>query len=153
MRAVTTDYVPTTVPDLSHLTDTGRWRELGITHWHLVTDDTATNDKLRYTAERWHGLAGARYTHHTADPHEALAWLANERMTAIHRSSDPARTARTAGWDTEREWTARHDTTWFMLTHVGKPAGGGILVSDGRSVDVFAQPMTPATCHRHEGPA
>lgn len=143
------EYVPSSVPAVDHLTDSGRWRELGITHWHLVVDEISTTDRIRYSAERWHGLAGARYSDHTADPVEALVWLANKRMEAVHRASNPEAVAQRAGWDTPEAWQERHDTTWYMLTSAGKPAGGGVSISDGRSVDIFAEPMTSRDCTKH----
>lgn len=35
-----------------------------------------------------------------------------------------------------------------MLTRTTSPAGGGFAISDGRSIEIYANPMTPLACSR-----
>jgi hypothetical protein len=42
----------------------------------------------------------------------------------------------------------RLELTWFMLTRTTSPAGGGFAISDGRSIEIYANPMTPLACSR-----
>ncbi|MEJ8282092.1 hypothetical protein [Pseudonocardia spirodelae] len=141
-------FVPAAVPALD-LHDSGRWRELGVTHWHCGTDDVATDDKIRYSAERWHGLTGARYELHTGDPHEAWRFMAEARIRTCARGSDPAAVARAAGIGSPEEWERACRLSWWMLTHAKGFTSTGIVISDGRSVDLFVEGMTPYTCSRH----
>jgi hypothetical protein len=132
--------------DADQLDDTGRWRELGITHWHLTVDEIGTGAGERYSRERWHGLVGARFVHTTADPREALHWITDQRIAALKRSPRPEDYAAQAGWGSEQEWLDRLSLTWFMLTHSPSPAGGGFAISDGRSVEIYANPMSAQDC-------
>ena len=134
--------------DSDQLDDIGRWRELGITHWHLTVDEIGTGAAERYSLERWHGLIGARFVDTADDPGEALHWITDQRISALKRTSRPEAYAAQAGWGNEQQWLDRLVLTWFMLTTTSSPAGGGFAVSDGRSVEIYANPMTVQTCSR-----
>ena len=141
-------FVPDTVPDLG-LVDGGRWRELGVTHWHMGSDDVNLSDtNFRFSAERWHGLAGARFTAQSADPVEVWRWLVEARLATLQRAGDPAAAARQAGWGSRELWLSACEHAWWMVTHLGY-SSKSVLVSSGRGCDVFAEGMTPRTCSRH----
>lgn len=135
------------VPELD---DCGRWREVGVTHWHFVTEDVAIADRSRYDGERFYRLSVAA-TEYTADPREALTWIAERRAAVIGRAGESDLMARRAGL-TAADWEQRHQVTWWMLTHVGGLAGGGVAISNSRAVEIFAVPMTPRGCSRHARP-
>lgn len=124
-----------------------RWREIGVTHWHLVVEDTALNGRDRYE-QGWLARRARRSQSWTADPREAVAWIAEQRSAAISRSEHPERAAQRAGLG-PADWRQRHDemTLWLLLE--GELAGGGVAISGTRSVEIFAVPMTDATCSRH----
>lgn len=143
-----TGYVPAAVPSTEHWHDPGTWREYGVTHWHLTLDEIATTDKDRHDAERLREVT--KRGRPTADPHEALVWLCEQRIAALRRAPDPAAAARKVGWDSEHAWLERTEITWTVLTGAGRtPAGGGIALSEGRSIDIFAVPQTARDCTRH----
>jgi hypothetical protein len=128
--------------------DCGRWRELGVTHWHLTVDEVDVNDPSRYSRERWEQIVASGYAGTTDDPREALRWIDEQRRAAVRRAADPEWVARRAGLGTPEGRRLQSETTWFMLTCTATPAGGGIAVSDGRSVEIYANPMTARTCGR-----
>ncbi|GAA4545675.1 hypothetical protein [Pseudonocardia xishanensis] len=142
----TTTYIPTEVPGLV-LDDPGRWRAAGVDHWHLVADEHATGDPRRYSRDRW---AAVREVGSADDPRDAWRWLVERRLAVLEAATDPGTVARRAGWGTPDAWAERCAVTWFMITTVpGSPAGGGISISDGRSLDLFAEPVTAGSCTRH----
>ncbi|BBG01532.1 MULTISPECIES: hypothetical protein [Pseudonocardia] len=144
----TLTFVPSTVPDVE-LADAGRWRDLGVTHWHMGSDDINVSDgNFRYSAERWHGLVGARYEQHSADPMVVWRWLVEARLAVLRRASDPVMSARKAGWSSPVEWERACLHTWRMLTTSGF-SSSGVLVSSGRACDVFAEGVTGGACSRH----
>ncbi|GAA4861048.1 hypothetical protein GCM10023403_26760 [Pseudonocardia benzenivorans] len=132
--------------DEDGLTDSGRWRELGVTHWHLTVGEVTTGDPARYRIERWRELVGARYEGTTDDPREALRWITDQRIDAVKRATHPDACLARAGWDSEARWLAALEVTWMMLTRTLGPAGGGISVSDGRSIEIYADAMSPRSC-------
>lgn len=112
-------FVPDTVPDIA-LEDGGRWRDLGVTHWHLGTDDVNLSDtNFRFSAERWHGLSGARYATHADDPVVVWRWLVETRLAVVARAYDPAAAATQAGWGDWDGWLAGCEHAWWMVTHLG----------------------------------
>jgi hypothetical protein len=121
---------------------------LGITHSHPAADEIATGARERYIPERWHGLTGARYTSTTDDPLTAWRWITERRISALEATSDPAAWSTRAGMGSADDWGLRSEVTWWMLTHAGRPAGGGLAISDGRSVDIVAEPMTARSCEK-----
>lgn len=123
-----------------------RWREVGVTHWHLVVEDTSLNSRERYE-EGWLARRARRSQEWVADPHEAMAWLAEQRSAAISRSEYPARAARRAGL-TPADWQPRHELSLWLL-QLGELAGSAVAISGTRSVEIFAVPMTDATCSQH----
>jgi hypothetical protein len=120
-----------------------------VTHWHLSLTEIGTNDPERYRLERVEQLQRANLAGTTEEPRQALRWITEQRAEAIGRASDPAAAARRRYWHTPELWeqAARH--TWWILTSCpATPAGGGISIRDGWSVEVYAFPMAPMNCSR-----
>lgn len=147
---VVVGYSPAAVPELD-LVDTERWRELGVTHWHLIAEEVATADKqgFRFSRDRWNGLSNARYVGEASDPRDAWRWICERRIAALEATSDPAKFAARAGLGSEAAWVQRCSVSWWMLTQAVGCAGGGLSISDGRSMDIFADPKTAADCTKH----
>lgn len=146
MTATTTAgaFVPVLVPDLSTFVDSGGWRECGVTHWHLTVSECGTSDPHRYDRERWAAMGRVGTLD---DPREVLRWICERRIAALERAADPATAARQAGWSTPEGWNQRAEVTWEVLTKSGStPAGGGIAINGGRSVEIYAQPIRMG-CH------
>ncbi|MDQ4119228.1 MAG: hypothetical protein M3235_20045 [Actinomycetota bacterium] len=143
-----TAFVPTEPAPTDHLVDAGYWRLHGTTHWHVWAAEIGTTDRDRYDAERLRRLdARARAV---TDPREVLAWVVEQRLDALRQAPDAAAAARRAGWATPEAWRERTEVTWELITGASlAPAGGGVAISDGRSVDIFAVPMTARDCSRH----
>jgi hypothetical protein len=145
-------YVPDYPADLTFLealTDSGRWREQGVTHWHLTLTEIGTGDRERYSPERWARIVHREFIGTESEPRAALAWITEQRARAISRSSDPGVFARRAGFGTREGWEFAAGSSWDTLTrHPNTPAGGGIAVRDGSSVEIFANPMTRDRCRQ-----
>lgn len=145
-------YVPPSTLDLGFLdalTDPGGWRSDRVTHWHLTLTEIGTNDRERYTIDRWHRIESSDFVGTESEPRAALVWITEQRAKAIVRSSDPERFARRIGWNTREDFEFQAVCSWESLTKPGRtPAGGGVAVRDGLSVEIYANPMTAAECSR-----
>ena len=130
--------------------DTGRWRDRGITHWHLRHEDWPIGDPQR--------LDHHRYTEAVLDahaiaynPHEALDWLLTRYRAALSAAAADSHAARAAGLVTTDDWREREEVSFYLLAN-GSIAGRGIAPSNGRIIDNFAHPMTAQRCRRHQQP-
>lgn len=145
-------YVPPATLDLGFLAalpDPGGWRADRVTHWHLTVTEIGTNVRERYAMERWHRIVSEEFVGTETDPRRALLWVTEQRARAIRRSSDPELYARRIGWDTRADFEFQAVCSWESLTRHGRtPAGGGVAVRDGWSVEIYATPMTAADCSR-----
>lgn len=154
---VSTGYVPELpVGYIESLTDGGRWRERGITHWHLVREEQPITvngrpNEARFVTERIRGLVARSANPVAHRPQDALRWLADQYVTALGQSSDPAAVARQRGYGSEREWLFALECMWETLSggSLITPAGGGMEVWPNHSLDVHAYPMTVARCRVH----
>ena len=129
--------------------DSGRWRELGVTHWHLTVTEVETKSPTRFSRERWEQIENTGYVGAVFDPAKALAWVTDQRRSVLARTSDPDATARKAGL-TDLEIAA--ETTWLMLTRTTSPAGGAISINESQSVEIYANPMTALACSKRHQP-
>jgi len=151
MPAPCTGYVPI-LPEayIDSLVDTGHWRDVGITHWHLWSTEQAVANVARFTKEVVAGHISRGEPCH--DPHEALSWVYRRHLEGLMSGSDPAGYARQAGWHSEDDLRFSIAVSWEFMTdkpHGLTPIGRGVEVRSGRSLDVFAEPMTSARCRRH----
>ena len=146
-----TGYVPTLPEEyIDALTDTGRWREVGITHWHLWQHEDNTYNPQRYEKEIVAGhIARGEPCH---DPREALRWIYLCHLAALISGPDPARYAHRKGWHDAAAFRFAIANSWEYMTakpDLMTPIGGGLEVRAGRSLSVYAEPMTKARCLRH----
>ncbi len=126
--------------------DTGRWRERGITHWHLRHEEWALGDPQRFDQHRCtESILDAHAVAYS--PQEALDWLLNQYRTVVEAPASSA--SRSAGLVTAEDWLEREEVAFYLLMN-GSIAGRGIVAATGRIVDNFAHPMTAAQCRRHQ---
>lgn len=160
MTDVMAPYVPQLPADyIESLTDGGRWRQRGITHWHLVCEEQPITiggrpNGARFDTDRIRGLVARSSNSVAFRPVDALRWLARQYVTAMAQSSDPARIARQRGYGSERDWLFALECMWETLSggSLITPAGGGMEVWPNHSLDVHAYPMTIARCRVHAAP-
>lgn len=125
--------------------DCGRWREKGVTHWHLLYEEWQLADNpTRFDNERVRA-AVQRPTAVAFSVQEALDWLEKSMRDVVARSTNREHLLARAGLRSEDDWRSRAETTFFSLMH-GHVAGGGLLISEGRTADSLAYPMTAAGC-------
>lgn len=145
-------HVPSSAPDpgfFDGLVDSGRWREEGVTHWHLTLTEIGTNVRERYAMDRWQRIVSQDWIGTETDPRAALVWVTEQRIRAIRGSADPDAFARRIGWNTREDVEFQVVCSWESLTGPGRtPVGGGVAVRDGWSVEIYANPMTAAECSR-----
>jgi hypothetical protein len=151
MTLAQTGYVPS-VPEeyIGSLVDTGRWRDRGVTHWHLCQSEDDVNDTRRFSASYSAGQVHRGQSAH--DPHEALLWVYAQKIKGLRGGSHPVRYAEQRGWRSVDDLHRSIDVSWdFMTDRCGllTPIGGGVEVRAGRSLDIYAYPMTVDSCERH----
>ncbi|HTF49430.1 MAG TPA: hypothetical protein VK735_18465 [Pseudonocardia sp.] len=146
-----------TLPEayIDSLVDTGHWRQVGVTHWHLWSTEqpllvSGRPNAARFTHELLAGhIARGEPCH---DPREALRWVYRRHLEALMSGSDPAGYAQQAGWHNEDAFRFSIGVSWEFMTdkpHSLTPIGRGVEVRAGRSLDAYAEPMTSARCQRH----
>lgn len=125
--------------------DCGRWREKGITHWHLVYEEWQLKDNAeRFNNERARA-ASLRRDEVAFSPQEALDWLEKSARGVAERSPNRQVLLDRAMLHTENDWWVRAETAFFNLMH-GHSAGGGLLIAEGRAADSMAYAMTDREC-------
>jgi hypothetical protein len=151
-------YVPDLPVDyIEGLPETGRWRERRITHWHLVREEqplivNGRPNEARFNTGRIRGLAARMGTEVAHNPRHALLWLAEQYVKALADVTDPARVAAQRGYGTEDAWRFSLRCLWETLDggSLMTPAGGGMEIRPGLSLDVHCYPMTVERCRLHQ---
>lgn len=144
-------YVPT-LPEqfIDSLEDSGRWRDSGITHWHLWSRDERITSPHRFDRDVIAELAARGKPEF--DPKAALRWVYRQHLEALTSSADPVAVATQRGWHTEADVRRSIAVAWELMTdrcRLRTPIGGGLEARKGRSLAVYADPQTADTCHRH----
>lgn len=133
------------VDDQGRFIDCGRWREKGVTHWHCLYEEWLLRDnKIRFDNDRVRE-AKMKPTAVAFTPQDACDWIMGSFRSVAGRSSNTQRLLERARLITREDWHSHTETTFFLLMH-GRTAGGGLLISEGRSADSVAYPMTGADC-------
>jgi hypothetical protein len=144
-------YLPTIPAGLiESLPDSGRWRELGITHWHLWSHDSAVTNTDRFTKD----IVAARILNGEpeSDPRAALEWVLTQQIQGMIRGPRPQQCAWHRRWRDEASFRESIEFSWDLMTHrphLLTPIGGGLAVRVGWSLDVYAEPMNRGRCLRH----
>jgi len=153
-------FVPTSYTAfIDGLVDAGRWRERGITHWHLLKYEDAIflpNGKLnerRFRNADILPVVGSCQVVAT-NPREALTWLAREwteTMANPTQCPEAVRRAAQRGWRTVADWHLQLESSWDTLAggSLLTPAGGGMEIRQNWSLDLHCYPMTSSRCRRH----
>lgn len=135
------------VDETGAFVDCGRWREKGVTHWHLVYEEWQLKDNSeRFNNDRVR-TAMLRRDEVAYSPQDALDWLDKSARGVVERSPNQRNLLDRAMLLTEHDWWVRAETSFFNLMH-GHAAGGGLMVAEGRSADSMAYPMTAGLCTR-----
>jgi hypothetical protein len=131
--------------DHGNLVDDGRWRERGVTHWHLVRTDWDRSDRARFDGERidaerrhpTHGIARS--------PHEVAAWIVAEKRRAAAEAGDPGAALARSGLCTAADWALREEMTFASAV---RGADSLALQNMGgeRIAHINAYAMTATTC-------
>lgn len=130
------------------LVDSGRWRELGVTHWHLSRLDSRRSDKDRWGEERVR-LARTRPSHGVAhDPGEVADWLREEAVRAIKEGPAGEDMLRASGRLDEESERIRYEMR-FWSAMSGRDCYAMAGTSSQRVVDLVAFAMTVRDCTRH----
>lgn len=125
--------------------DCGRWRERGVSHWHLISEEWQLSDNRdRFDTARVRA-ASLRRDEAAFTPQQALDWLDKTARDTVARSSNPQYLLQRALLLTEHDWWLRAETMFHSLMH-GHPAGAGLLIAPGRTADAMAYPMTDRDC-------
>jgi hypothetical protein len=141
MCAVPDEYIPS-------LVDPGRWRGLGVTHWHLANWKSAVGNNRRFDQELVAPhIARGEPCH---DPHEAMQWCVLTPMSIYLSRRNPEAAFTQRGWRTPADVVASIDNGWSLLTTTLIPIGGMVaLAADGWTAHVHAHPMTKSHCRQH----
>lgn len=156
---MTEPYVPSLpVEFIGSLVDSGRWREVGISHWHLLREEAPITRRGRANEERFDTARIAAAVRScrkvSTDPHDVITWIWRQKIDGVLSGANPARYAAQAGWHAEKDLLFAIEVCWEFLTerlsakHLG-PSGGGVEIRPNLSLDVHAYPQTAETCRRH----
>jgi hypothetical protein len=144
MLAVPDAYIP-------GLVDTGTWREIGITHWHLAEWKSVVSNNRRFDQEN----VGPHIARGEAcrDPHAALRWAVLTPMGIYMSHRDPVAAFAQRSWRTPADVIDSIDHSWWWMTTQPSllvPIGGMVaLAADGWTAHVHAHPMTQSHCRQH----
>lgn len=108
------------------LVDSGRWREIGVTHWHLVVTTWAMADRERFSDERIKlarrlrpSQLGEVFRGVARSPHEVTAWVMEQRVTGV----EPWFVRSPAQWEAAEEiafWFATRGQDCATVVRLGK---------------------------------
>ena len=141
---------------LAALVDTGRWRERGITHWHLVQDDQPyTSEKKenrkRFDSVRIRGLVNRPMVPVAHTPLDALSWLVNVWLDTLAGSPTPGATATRRGWHDDAAWRFQVEHCWDTLAGGSStPAGGSLPIGANVARAAHCYPISSARCRAHD---
>lgn len=127
--------------------DSGRWRELGVTHWHLNMEEWRISDSARFSndemavAARRKPVEGVAFT-----PAEVADWHVAARRKLIDQHNLSEAQLRASGLLTVEDWRSREETLFWMALH-GKDVYGGLAISEARIVHLSASAMKSTSCH------
>lgn len=127
--------------------DSGRWRELGVTHWHLNMEEWRISDTARFSndeqavARRRRAAEGVAHS-----PAEVAEWGVAIRRKLIeqHRLGETA--LRSSGLATPQDWVSKEETLFFMAMH-GQDVYGMLAISEGRVQHLYASAVKSTSCH------
>lgn len=129
--------------EINGLVDSGEWREVGITHWHLVRWEAS----IKAMADARSDLVAGHIARGTPcyGPHEAMRWIFDEALSALR---GPTR------WDTWPDLLFSTNNAWALLTkyvHLLTPVGHMVALGtdDRRVAAIHAYPMTKSRCRGH----
>lgn len=145
---------------IDSLEDSGRWREVGITHWHLLREEDVIRLPDGRLNMRRFDTNCIRYevaetTNISRDPYEVMKWLYQEMVISLLNSSNSCKYIPQHGWHTQEDLHFRIGVSWEFLTKQLPPrnfvpSGRGTEIRHNWSLDVHAYPHTVAMCSLHE---
>ena len=128
---------------------TERWREVGVTHWHLIEprewniDDKTRHDQQRVRAERVRSSAGV-----ARSPQEVVKWMEATATKLFERHRLTQAQLRSSGIATVVDRRMREQTRLTMAT-LGLDVCALLAVGSTRIVHYNAYAMTANDCTAH----
>ncbi|MGH3587475.1 MAG: hypothetical protein ACRDQ0_14240 [Pseudonocardia sp.] len=126
--------------------DSGRWRDVGVTHWHLIPPrEWAVSDSARFSTEnarteRVRSSAGV-----ARSPHEVLDWLQSTLDTLISEHGHDDAMLRSSGILTEEDRRSKAENQFWMAMF-GKDVCCMLALRGGRISHYTAYAMTEREC-------
>lgn len=127
--------------------DSGRWRELGVTHWHLVRREWGRFDPERFDSDR--ARADRDLTTHgvARSPQEVADWLLQECLHTAQACPAEEEMLRSAGLDSPDGRRLFHEVRFWGAMN-GRDVAAIQGAGPSHLVDLNAYAAT-AACRRH----
>lgn len=122
--------------EAGRLIDSGQWRAVGVTHWHLVRTEWRMSDLDRFDNDRVARVRRQQPSHGIArGPHDVADWMMTQRLTS------------------QEAWLVRPPEDWAIAEEIsfwfamrGHSCAGLARLSDEWIAHIDAYAMTAAEC-------
>ncbi len=134
------------VDDQGRWIDSGRWREVGVTHWHLIEPrEWATSDSTRFSTEDMRASRVRSSAGVARDPHEVAAWLSATLDKIISEHGLTEEILQQSGILTPQGRRSKDETAFWMASR-GMDVCAMQALKGGRISQYTAYAMTAQEC-------
>jgi hypothetical protein len=125
--------------------DSGRWREVGVVHWHLIEPrEWPVNDSARFSTERAEAERGRASAGVAGSPHEVTTWMTEVTDKLIAENHLDEQSLRSSGLGTPADRRSREETR-FRMAMVGMDVCSMLALRPGRIAHFSAYSVTYCT--------
>jgi hypothetical protein len=126
--------------------DSGRWREVGVTHWHLIEPrEWAISDSARFSTEDMRASRVRSSAGVARDPHEVVAWLTATLDKLISEHGLTEEILQQSGILTPEGRRSKDETAFWMASR-GMDVCAMQALKGGRISHYSAYAMTAQEC-------
>jgi hypothetical protein len=126
--------------------DSGRWREVGVTHWHLIEPrEWAISDSARFSTEDMRASRVRSSGGVARDPHEVVAWLTATLDRIISEHGLTAEVLHQSGILAPEGRRSKDETAFWMASR-GMDVCAMQALKSGRILHYSVYAMTAQEC-------